>query len=353
MKLALRPIDVAALRTDGGTQVRESLNEEWIAELMSLIEDGGHDLPPISVVEDGGTYWVFDGHHRVEALRRLRWGAATCAVRCQGTLDDAKYFAAAANKHGLPRSAGDKKRAVLLALATPEGKRMGIRELSRHCGVSFSHTQRIVGAVHEVTPKGHLEVGASLPTQGASARQVLWARIDAALRADHARTNPDIAGEVGCHEDTIRHRRRILGIGRSDPARKYSPTKAVAKELLDAHPDWPNARIAKESGASPITVTRLREQAGLPRSAARGNKYGSTSAVADPPTAPTRKSGDPREAAQVIQLRPPPGVSATVTEAMRLVERMTETERDAFSESCASRWPTTFGAQRNGRAGGA
>jgi hypothetical protein len=344
VKLALRPVDVKALRTDGGTQVRESLNEEWIAELQGLYEDGGHDLPPISVVEDGDTFWVFDGHHRVEALRRLNWGSATCAIRCQGTLDDAKYFASAANKHGLPRNAGDKKRAVLLALATPEGRKMGLRELSRHCGVALSYTSRIVGG-EGVFPREHQPHRGQqqAASKSLSPRQLLWARIDAALQTDPGNPDANIAKDIGCHTDTVRARRKVLGLSKSDPTRwKECPTRDAAEALLKDHPEWSNRQIAEKSGSSPETVSRLRIKAGAP--APRRDSA---------PSAPPRKLGDARAAAQVIQLRPPPGVSTTVTEALRIVDRMTDTERDAFADACASKWPTVFGGQRNGKAGGA
>lgn len=360
MNLSVRAIDLDAIRLDGGTQVREALDEAWVEELAALYKDG-HDIDPILVVVDAdGGVWLVDGFHRVAAMRRLGWTGCKADVR-EGPVDLARMLAARANKNGLPRTSGDKKRAILLALSTPEGKRMGVRELARHCGVSVAHAQRIVVG-EEVSPRGHSTPSATtvpLPANRKRAVAVLWARIDAALRANPDRFATDIATEIGCMEAVVRARRKALGlppITTADAARRREyPTRDKAAAVLREHPEWSNRKVADESGATPKTVAMLRDAAGLPPSEARGRrpkreKEPVAEAVSprapspEPlPSAPSRKN-DPRDAAEVIQMRP--RVTAIRQDAMRLVEQMSDADRAAFADELSQRWPETFGHQQ-------
>ncbi len=266
MKLALRPIELDSVRTDGGTQVRERLDEAWVLELAALYEDGGHEIDPILLMEEGADLWLVDGFHRVEAMRRARMQGCSATVRV-GTLDAAKMLAARMNKNGLPRNAGDKKRAILLALSTSEGKRMGVRELARHCGVSKSWAQEVLDG-GGVSGTGHLDVVAVGGKPRQKSNEVLWARVDAALRADDRRPSVQIAAQVGCEVRVVRGRRKALGLPdftKADAARvRPKPTVDAAEALLSKHPDWSNAKIAEESKANPETVSKLRARAGLP-----------------------------------------------------------------------------------------
>jgi hypothetical protein len=288
MILATRTLEIRDIRLDGGTQVRETLNEEWIAELMILYEEGGHDIPPVDVViDDDGACWLFNGFHRIEAKKRVGHSGVNAQV-LQGTLDLARYRAASANKNGYPRTAGDKKRAVLLAVSTNDGKKMGFRELGRHCGVHESYVREVLGAGYHA-PRTR---SAASPRKSV---EVLWTRVDAALQADPARPDSEIQREIGCDIGVVYKRRAALGLPKSDPKRwKSTPSKSKAAELLQANPDRSDREIAKESGATPRTVSALRvEERPRPK-------------AAEPtPSAPKRKSGDPRDGAddKVVPIR--------------------------------------------------
>jgi hypothetical protein len=55
---------IETIRTDGGVQSRERINEEYVAELAALIK-AGKKLPPIEVYGDGDEVWAADGFHRI------------------------------------------------------------------------------------------------------------------------------------------------------------------------------------------------------------------------------------------------------------------------------------------------
>lgn len=357
MNLSTRTLEIGDIRTDGGTKIRE-LSEEWVTELMALYEEG-HAIDPVLVVIDPeGVAWLADGFHRVEAQRRLGWSGVAVETRT-GPLDMAKMYAAAANHHGLQRTPGEKKAAILLALSTAEGKRMGVRELARHCGVRHSYVQKVISG-GEVATGGHhcTSTSAPLPETHRKGDAVLWARVDAALRENPNRPSTEIAAEIGCDRRVIFGRRNALGlpISRSDASRnRQRPTVDKAKALLAEHPGWTNQRIADESGAAPDTVSKLRASVGMPPSDKRGQRSESPKERPAPPapksspkaipSAPPRKGGDVRDGADVIQFRPRPGPDMLVTEGIRLGERMNHAQREAMLAAWQTRWPEAFGGE--------
>jgi hypothetical protein len=150
VKLNLLAIAIDAIRINGGTQVRERLDEAWVLELMDLYREGHEIDPVLVVVETVGEEernWLSDGFHRVEAQRRLGASTVKATVRTgpAATLDMAKLLASQANKNGRPLQPGDKRRAVLMARSTPEGSKMGVQELARHCGVNLSYCYAVLG----------------------------------------------------------------------------------------------------------------------------------------------------------------------------------------------------------------
>lgn len=294
MRYHLHAIDLDVIRTDGETQVRD-LDEAWVKELAGLYEEDHEIAPVLVVIDPEGNRWLVDGFHRLEAMRRLGWTTVKADVR-QGptaTLDFAKMLAAEANKHGRPLKDGEKRKAVLMARGTPDGARMGVRELARHCGVTVSYVSEILGGCSVVnTPVSSNRSAASTATQ-ARIHGDLRARVDALIKANPDRDSKEIAAEAGCGEKVVYDRRAVLGL-----LKPKKNGRAAAEGLLRKHPDWTNARIAGEAGSSPETVAKLREEAGLP-----SRRRGPPPKEA-PPTAPARKGGDARDDAEVIHLRP-------------------------------------------------
>jgi hypothetical protein len=142
MKRALKFVNLADIRIDGGTQVRVSVNPEWIQGMVDNMKNDV-EYPPVEARFDGTHYWLSDGFHRYHAQSRL--GLKSIEVSyLPGTMHDAQIDALKANaKHGLPLTREDKIKKVQMALDNPSLKDMNDVEIARLCEVSKS----FVGAV--------------------------------------------------------------------------------------------------------------------------------------------------------------------------------------------------------------
>ncbi len=128
-----RMIELSAIRTDGETQPRTAINPGIVQEYAEALEFGVQ-LPPVTVVYDGATYWLTDGFHRFYAHRRCLRTEIQAEV-LNGELADAQWLSLAANKsHGLRRSNEDKAKAVQRALRMRPG--LNNSAIAEHVGVS-------------------------------------------------------------------------------------------------------------------------------------------------------------------------------------------------------------------------
>jgi hypothetical protein len=114
-------------------QSRAAVDEFAVDEFAEDMRKGD-DFPPLEVLYDGTTHWLWDGFHRLPAAVAAELKSFRCHVR-KGTKEDAMWLALTANhRHGLRRSNEDKRRAVQRALEMhPELSDSAIAE---HCGVS-------------------------------------------------------------------------------------------------------------------------------------------------------------------------------------------------------------------------
>lgn len=125
-------------------QTRVAMNEEAIEDYCNLIRNGKHyKFPPLEAVKDindENVYYLYDGFHRLEAFKRVADEGDFQSVYVKlkpGTLEDALWYAIAANQeHGIRRTNEDKRNAVLKALEHPRGKELSDRALADWVGVS-------------------------------------------------------------------------------------------------------------------------------------------------------------------------------------------------------------------------
>jgi len=130
-----RHVQLASIRLDGGTQARERLNDEAVAEYAAAIQDG-HAFPPVTIINDGHTLWLADGFHRVAAAQRAGQDRILANVN-NGTMVEAILTAAGSNaEHGVRRTNADKKRAVAMVLSLPGYAQRSDREIARLCAVT-------------------------------------------------------------------------------------------------------------------------------------------------------------------------------------------------------------------------
>ncbi len=124
------------IRLDGNTQPRVQMDSFIIDEYAETYSRSPDIMPPLDVMFDGASYWLYDGFHR-------RWGAERAglqSVRCrilQGTQQDAQWASYQMNQaHGLRRSRADKELAIKRALRHPDGRGMSDSHLANYLGAS-------------------------------------------------------------------------------------------------------------------------------------------------------------------------------------------------------------------------
>lgn len=135
-------VRLSDIRLNGGTQTREGLDFGVVSEYAEAYR-AGVQFPPVEVVLDGTSYWLWDGFHRVNAAMSADREEIEANVR-QGTREDAVWLSAGANvAHGLQRKPGDKRRAVMAVLAIPGFAEKTDREIGAHVGVTHQWVNEI------------------------------------------------------------------------------------------------------------------------------------------------------------------------------------------------------------------
>ena len=139
-------LELDAIRTDGGTQPRERLDESTLAdyaERMSLdpatgfvVDPEGQRWPELVVFFDGQAHWLADGFHRYSAAQQA--GLARFQVTLhEGALRDAVLYSLGVNAtHGKRRTNADKRRALTRALTDEQWRRYADSRLAALCKVS-------------------------------------------------------------------------------------------------------------------------------------------------------------------------------------------------------------------------
>lgn len=137
MKPVVKSVSMAEIRIDGGTQMRASVNPEWIQVMVDNMKNDV-EYPPIEARFDGTHYWLSDGFHRYHAQSRLGLKSVMVSY-LPGTQADARRDAFKANyKHGLPLSREDKIHKVKIALEDPLYMTLNDADIARLCEVSKS-----------------------------------------------------------------------------------------------------------------------------------------------------------------------------------------------------------------------
>lgn len=231
MRLAIDQI-----RIDGGTQSRERLNDETVAEYAEAMREGA-DFPPIVVFHDGSDNWLADGFHRFHGARAAGLDSLAADLRT-GTKMDALWFALGANKsNGQRPSRGDVRHAVLLALKTWPDKSQ--REIAVQVGCSQawvnSLKQQVISTDHlpdapaTVTGKDGKQYPAS---KSRSAREDSPKEIEM----------PQINQSPSAPHPAIRATSRGVGIALAMKAISYlqeiPPDDALRGEAMDSVIQW-------------------------------------------------------------------------------------------------------------------
>lgn len=136
-------IELAKIRTDGGTQSRAAINDETVADYAEAMADPNTVFPAVIVYFDGRDYWLADGFHRVAAWERVGRVEVPADVR-QGDRRQAILHSCAANaSHGLRRTNEDKRRAVMTLLEDDEWASWSDRQIAEKCRVSHPFVAKL------------------------------------------------------------------------------------------------------------------------------------------------------------------------------------------------------------------
>lgn len=142
----MKKLNLSVIRTDGGTQAREKLNQEVVSEYAEHMKEGDQ-FPPITVFHDGSEYWLADGFHRYFAIKANGLVSVDCDVKT-GTLDDAILYAFSTeanggNKRGLSMTSADYRNVILAMFRHPKWKEWSNSAIAKHVGVSKMTVGRI------------------------------------------------------------------------------------------------------------------------------------------------------------------------------------------------------------------
>ena len=141
--MQVKTLEIKDIRTDLGTQIRVSIDEELVQNYHEKLEDGV-EFPPITVFFDGIQYILGGGFHRLFAHERSKRLYIDAEVR-HGTLDDAIDFALQDNEeHGLRRSNADRRNAIIRALNEKRYADCSARQIARICKASHTLVSNII-----------------------------------------------------------------------------------------------------------------------------------------------------------------------------------------------------------------
>lgn len=156
VNMKVKEIRLDTIRLDGGTQIRESMDQKLVEQYREAIIDG-QEFPPVDVFDDGDAIWLADGFHRWHATDSAGLVKIKANIR-EGTQRDAILFAVGANAtHGLARSNADKRKAVLTMLtdehvnADDNGNPWSDNAIAKKCGVSHPFVGSIRASLETVT----------------------------------------------------------------------------------------------------------------------------------------------------------------------------------------------------------
>ncbi len=131
----LAEIEIAQIRFDDVKYPREHINEDAVHEYSETMKKKVR-FPEIEVYRSGGTFWLSDGRHRLEAGKMA--GMTTIWAKVyQGTQRDAILHSFEANLGcGVRRTNADKRKAVKIVLQDPEWRNWNDTKIASRCHVS-------------------------------------------------------------------------------------------------------------------------------------------------------------------------------------------------------------------------
>jgi len=129
-------IEIDLIRFEDGTYPRDHIDENAVHEYSEAMKKKVR-FPEIEVYRSGGgTFWLSDGRHRLEA-GKMAGMTRVWALVYEGGQRDAILHSLDANLgHGVRRTNADKRKAVMIVLQDPEWRDWNDSKIARRCHVS-------------------------------------------------------------------------------------------------------------------------------------------------------------------------------------------------------------------------
>ena len=138
----LRNVLVSDVQFDIKNYPRTGVNHEVVNEYADAMK-GGAKFPPIVVFQDGESFHLADGAHRLSAHKKMGEARISSDVR-KGDQRAALAYAVGANdKHGHRRTSEDKRKAVELVLKDEKWRNRSTNSLAEMCAVSWGTVQSV------------------------------------------------------------------------------------------------------------------------------------------------------------------------------------------------------------------
>ena len=141
-----KTISMSSIVLDAGTQMRETINDEAIADYQRSLKA----LPAISVWEIGHEHYaIVDGFHRYYANQRAGAETIRAIVIGAGTILQAQWLACGVNaEHGIRRTNADKRLQIIAAVRLePTASN---RAIALHCRVDHKTVSAVRSAGGEI-----------------------------------------------------------------------------------------------------------------------------------------------------------------------------------------------------------
>ncbi len=233
-------LNLDQIRIDGGTQIREEIDNGLVTEYAACMT--ALDIfPPVIVLFDSTAKanWLADGFHRYHAARKAGLKKLRADVR-KGTKDDALWVALGANRaNGARLTSSDKAKACRVALGKFPSR--SDNDIAKQIGVDHKTVGKHRKALEEAG-----KVKPALVRTGADGRKTNTENIGAsapppaaAKKADESAKEPPLVDRFGVAIPDIKSCRE--GLARADEVaalmREVSALKGKILGLLDNEKD--------------------------------------------------------------------------------------------------------------------
>jgi hypothetical protein len=149
------------IRIDGKTQQRP-VDDNVVKRYAAMMKDGSV-FPPVEIITDGKSNFLWDGAHRYFAHLKLDKKYIEANIK-EGTQRDAIYLSFSANKtNAFPRQPGTTKEIIKKILKDSEWSKMSQHDIARHVGCTQAFVWQICEKIKKSASDNRLSDRTGLP----------------------------------------------------------------------------------------------------------------------------------------------------------------------------------------------